>query len=190
MGATGQTEVRFFYFLLLGAWLVVKVRIFSSHSVRKSRIVLLTFSPLNVLRKAYTRNSSAGRRIGCMLRQHSFSLRRSRPSRYRWAAFEENVVEYKHMRLCHGMKKEFAPCEFIDKCDLCINSWFDYDNDNEHYIIMMGALDLKCKRDNPNFKPLTRHEFFEIYKKMKNRTSISVTELLESAIDIGAVGNE
>ena len=25
-----------------------------------------------VLRKAYTRNSSAGRRIGCMLRQHSF----------------------------------------------------------------------------------------------------------------------
>ena len=28
-----------------------------------------------VLRKAYTRNSSAGRRIGCMLRQHSFSLR-------------------------------------------------------------------------------------------------------------------
>ena len=92
MGATGQTEVRFFYFLLLGAWLVVKVRIFSSHSVRKSRIVLLTFSPLNVLRKAYTRNSSAGRRIGCMLRQHSFSLRRSRPSRYRWAAFKENFM--------------------------------------------------------------------------------------------------
>ena len=103
---------------------------------------------------------------------------------------KENVVEYKHMRLCHGMKKEFAPCEFIDKCDLCINSWFDYDNDNEHYIIMMGALELKCKRDNPNFKPLTRHEFFEIYKKMKNRTSISVTELLESAIAMGAVGNE
>ena len=27
---------------------------------------------LKVLRKAYTRNSSAGRRIGCMLRQHPF----------------------------------------------------------------------------------------------------------------------
>lgn len=99
-------------------------------------------------------------------------------------------MEYKHMRLCHGMKKEFAPCEFIDKCDLCINSWFDYDNDNEHYIIMMGALDLKCKRDNPNFKPLTRHEFFEIYKKMKDRTNISITELLESAVIMGAVKDD
>ena len=114
----------------------------------------------------------------------------SRPLRYRRAAFKENVVEYKHMRLCHGMKKEFAPCEFIDKCDLCINSWFDYDNDNEHYIIMMGALDLKCKRDNPNFKPLTRHEFFEIYKKMKDRTNISITELLESAVIMGAVKDD
>ena len=44
-----------------------------------------------VLRKAYTRNSSAGRRIGCMLRQHSFHYA-SRPSRYRWAAFKENYV--------------------------------------------------------------------------------------------------
>ena len=91
MGATGQTEVRFFYFLLLGAWLVVKVRIFSSHSVRKSRIVLLTFSPLNVLRKAYTRNSSAGRRIGCMLRQHSLSLRRLPCYRYGGAAFKRMI---------------------------------------------------------------------------------------------------
>ena len=119
----------------------------------------------------------------------SISLRR-RSLRYRGAAFKENSMEYKHMRLCHGMNKEFLPCEFIDKCDLCINSGFDYDNDNEHYIIMLGGLDLKCKRDNPNFKPLTRHEFFEIYKKMKNRTSISITELLESAIAMGAVENE
>ena len=99
-------------------------------------------------------------------------------------------MEYKHTRLCHGMNKEFAPCEFIDKCDLCLNSGFDYDNDNECYIIMRGALDLKCKRDNPNFKPLTRHEFFEIYKKMKNRTNISITELLESAIVMGAVEDD
>ena len=99
-------------------------------------------------------------------------------------------MEYNHMRLCHGMNKEFAPCEFIDKCCLCINSGFDYDNDNEHYIIMLGALDLKCKRDNPNFRPFTRHEFFEIYKRMKNRTNISITELLESAIIMGAVEDD
>lgn len=99
-------------------------------------------------------------------------------------------MEYNHMRLCHGMNKEFAPCEFIDKCGLCINSGFDYDNDNEHYIIMLGALDLKCKRDNPNFRPFTRHEFFEIYKRMKNRTNISITELLESAIVMGAVEDD
>lgn len=99
-------------------------------------------------------------------------------------------MEYKHMMICSGMNKEFKPCEFIDKCDLCMNSGFDYENDNEHYIVMLGALDLKCKRDNPDFKPLTRHEFFEIYKKMKNRTSISITELLESAIAMGVVENE
>ena len=102
----------------------------------------------------------------------------------------EISMKYKHMRLCHGMNKEFAPCEFIDKCDLCINSGFDYDNDNECYIIMRGAFDLKCKRDNPNFKPLTRHEFFEIYKRMKNRTNISITGLLESAVIMGAVKDD
>lgn len=43
------------------------------------------------------------------------------------------------------------------------------------------------KRDNPNWKPLTKRQFIELYKKMPNRTNISIGELLERAIIDGIV---
>ena len=48
-----------------------------------------SFSPINSCVNGIHGCSSQPHAIGCMLRQHP-SLRRSRPSRYRWAAFKEN----------------------------------------------------------------------------------------------------
>lgn len=40
----------------------------------------------------------------------------------------------------------------------------------------------KCKRDNPNWKPLTKQQFIELYKQLPDRTNINIGELLEKAI--------
>lgn len=89
-------------------------------------------------------------------------------------------MEYHYTRLCSGYKNKPEPCKHIDTCDLCVGFMLD-DNGNEHYIIGMGVNSMKCKRDNPNYKPMTKKQFIELYKKMPNRTNISLMELLECA---------
>lgn len=89
-------------------------------------------------------------------------------------------MKYLYTTLCNGYLNKPEPCKYIDSCDLCIGFKLDEDG-NEHYIIGRGCNAMKCKRDNPNYKPLTKSQFIEIYRQMPNCTNISLGELLERA---------
>lgn len=89
-------------------------------------------------------------------------------------------MEYSNTRLCSGYLNKPKPCEHFESCDMKIGFQWD-ENGNEHYIIGRGCNAMSCKRDNPNYKPLTKAQFIEVYKKMPNRTNISLYELLECA---------
>ena len=97
-------------------------------------------------------------------------------------------MEYFCQRLCSGYSKEKKPCEYIDKCDLCIGFSID-ENSNEVYMCGMGAADLKCKRDNPNFKPITKAEFLKVYKEIPiyRRKEMGLLDFLENAKAMGLV---
>ena len=88
--------------------------------------------------------------------------------------------------LCSGYKNKDMPCKYIKNCNLRILGNVDEDG-NEHYLCGLGVPDFQCKRDNPNWNPLTKRQFIELYKKMPNRTNISIGELLERAIIDGIV---
>ena len=95
-------------------------------------------------------------------------------------------MEYLSTMLCSGYNHELKPCEHIMNCDLCTGPFADT-NGNERYICGRGVVELKCKRDNPNWKPLTKQQLIELYKQMPDRTNISIGELLEGAIIDGIV---
>ena len=95
-------------------------------------------------------------------------------------------MEYKGEMLCSGYNHKMKPCDHINGCDLCVGLNVDK-NGNEMYICGLGVAEFKCKRDNPNWKPLTKQQFIELYKKMPERTNVSVGELLEKAIIDGIV---
>ena len=95
-------------------------------------------------------------------------------------------MEYLSTMLCSGYSHEPKPCEHIMKCDLCTGPFVDT-NGNERYGCGPGVTDFKCKRDNPNWNPLTKQQFIELYKQMPDRTDISIGELLEGAIIDGIV---
>ena len=95
-------------------------------------------------------------------------------------------MNYHNQMLCNGYSKESKPCEHINKCDLCMMLRND-EQGNEIYGCGMGVPDFQCKRDNPHWKPLTKQEFIELYKRMTGRTNISLGELLERAIIDGIV---
>lgn len=100
----------------------------------------------------------------------------------------DSVMRYEFTRLCSGYSNKPEPCKYIDSCDLCIGFQLTEDC-SERYIIGRGCNGMKCKRDNPNYKPLTKEQFIEIYKKMPDRTNISLGELLECARIDGMVDN-
>ena len=95
-------------------------------------------------------------------------------------------MKYQNTMLCSGYSHELKPCKHIMKCDLCIGPSVDTYG-NERYVCGPGVADLRCKRDNPHWKPLTRQEFIELYKQMPNKTNVSIGELLEKAIIDGIV---
>lgn len=95
-------------------------------------------------------------------------------------------MDYLNTMLCSGYIQEPKPCEHIMHCDLCVGLNVD-ENGNERYVCGMGAASFKCKRDNPNWKLLTKEQFIELYKQMPNKTDVSVGELLEKAIIDGIV---
>lgn len=95
-------------------------------------------------------------------------------------------MKYTDTKICSGYSHEPKPCEHIMKCDLCTGPFVDT-NGNERYVCGPGVTDFKCKRDNPNWKPLTKQQFIELYKQMPDRTDISIGELLEKAIIDGIV---
>lgn len=95
-------------------------------------------------------------------------------------------MEYQNTMLCSGYSHELKPCKYIMDCDLCTGPFADTSG-NERYICGLGVVELKCKRDNPNWKPLTKQQFIELYKQMPDRTNISIGELLEGAIIDGIV---
>lgn len=88
--------------------------------------------------------------------------------------------------LCSGYIHELKPCEHIANCVLCTGISIDTYG-NERYVCGLGVLEFKCKRDNPNWKPLTKQQFIELYKQMPNKTDVSIGELLEKAIIDGIV---
>lgn len=96
------------------------------------------------------------------------------------------LLKYQNTMLCSGYSHELKPCKHIMKCDLCIGPSVDTYG-NERYVCGPGVADLRCKRDNPHWKPLTRQEFIELYKQMPNKTNVSIGELLEKAIIDGIV---
>ena len=95
-------------------------------------------------------------------------------------------MEYQNTMLCSGYSHELKPCEHIKNCDLCTGLSADAYG-NERYVCGRGVADFKCKRDKPNWKPLTKQQFIELYKQMPDRTNISIGELLEGAIIDGIV---
>ena len=70
-------------------------------------------------------------------------------------------MKYTDTKICSGYSHEPKPCEHIMKCDLCTGPFVDT-NGNERYVCGPGVTDFKCKRDNPNWKPLTKQQFIEI----------------------------
>lgn len=95
-------------------------------------------------------------------------------------------MEYQNTMLCCGYSGELKPCKDIKDCDLCVGPYIDA-NGNEKYVCGFGAETFKCKRDNLNWKSLTKQQFIELYSKMPGKTDISVKELLERAIIDGIV---
>lgn len=95
-------------------------------------------------------------------------------------------MEYQNTMLCRGYSHKLKPCEHIMDCDLCIGPNVDTYG-NERYVCGPGAADFKCKRDNANWKPLTKEQFIDLYKKMPNKTNMSISKLLERAIVEGIV---
>lgn len=90
-------------------------------------------------------------------------------------------MKYQNTMLCSGYSHEPKPCEHIMDCNLCIGPTVDTYG-NERYVCGPGAADFKCKRDNPNWKPLTKQQFIELYKQMPDKTNVSISESLERAI--------
>lgn len=88
--------------------------------------------------------------------------------------------------LCSGYSHKLKPCEHIMNCEICTGISVDI-NGNERYVCSPEAVEFKCKRDNPHWKPLTKQQLIELYKQMPNRTNISNGELLERAIIDGIV---
>lgn len=82
------------------------------------------------------------------------------------------------IRKCKGLKAKLKPCQHINDCDLCICYSLQ---ESQDYCIGIGKNAFKCKRDNPNYKPLTKQQFIEFYKQMPSRTNISLGELFEYA---------
>lgn len=97
------------------------------------------------------------------------------------------TMEYQNTMLCRGYSGELKPCKDIKGCDLCVGPDVDA-NGNEIYVCGLGTDTFKCKRDNPNWKPLTKQQFIELHNKMlicgRGR---SIEELLEKAIIDGIV---
>lgn len=79
----------------------------------------------------------------------------------------EKMVElqtYKNTKLCKGGGVYYLPCEHIENCNVCINYALDkrQGNNNElHRIFDMPYI--LCKRDFPNFKPISKEKFKELY---------------------------
>ena len=94
-----------------------------------------------------------------------------------------------HGRNCKGASHELRPCPYIDECNLCI--WYNEPDTVQNYCIGLGGNPLKCKRDNPNFKLMTKKQFMEIYKQMSGRTNnLSLMELYEQAKIDGMVEDD
>ena len=87
-------------------------------------------------------------------------------------------------RKCVGHSGAVKECEFIDSCDLC-RVVTNVDND-EVYIFGIGSPSFRCKRDNPNFKPMTKEDFLKIGKFMPDG-DFSVEELIAYGISMGLV---
>lgn len=96
-------------------------------------------------------------------------------------------MEYQNTMLCCGYSGELKPCEDIKSCVVCVGADIGA-NGNKIYVCGFDAESLKCKRDNPNWKPLTKQQFIELHNKMlicgRGR---SIEELLERAIIDGIV---
>ena len=97
------------------------------------------------------------------------------------------IMKYQSTMLCSGYSHELKPCKHIMKCDLCIGPSVDAYG-NEQYVCGPGVVEFKCKRDNPNWKPLTKQQFIELYNKMPiGERGGNIEELLKRAIIDGIV---
>lgn len=93
---------------------------------------------------------------------------------------------YQGQKMCYGHRNRLDVCEHIENCDLCIMGDID-EKGHEIYLCGLCAPSFRCKRDNPDWKPLTKTEFIELYKQMHGKTNISIGDLLEGAIIDGLV---
>lgn len=95
----------------------------------------------------------------------------------------KRLLKYKSTMLCKGDCYKYKSCEHINNCTMCIVNCTDEDC-NEKYVISFGQNNMLCKRDHPNFKPMTKKQFFEFYKMLPlyERVNTSIGLLLEQAI--------
>lgn len=104
---------------------------------------------------------------------------------------KEKVDGEQAKMLCSGDCNEQKPCDHIKDCQLCFLLYV-YEDGKKFHVINMGVNSLLCKRDHSDFKPMTKKQFFETYKKLPlhKRTNISIGFLLEKAVVDGIVIGE
>lgn len=84
------------------------------------------------------------------------------------------------MILCRGNSCDYKPCENENICELNLLNCTQYEDATERYIIAPNQCGVKCKRDNPDFKGVTKQQAIEIYKSMPGRTTnVSISEFFE-----------
>lgn len=99
-------------------------------------------------------------------------------------------MEFIGQKLCMGYSNKKKKCKHINDCKLCQLLFID-DNSNEIYGCGIGIPSFKCERDNPDFKPITKDCFFEIYKEIpvSMRKGMGLSDILELAKIEGLVEN-
>lgn len=71
---------------------------------------------------------------------------------------------------------------------MCVMNYLDEDF-NERYVIGLAQANMLCKREHPNFKPLTKKQFIELYKRMPKgfRATTSIDMLIQGLQVVGLV---
>jgi hypothetical protein len=89
---------------------------------------------------------------------------------------------------CEGLTQKYHPCPYTEQCGVCINITRPED-DRERYAMGRAAVLSDCIRDFPLARKYTRHEFYEVYRKLPlhKRAGMPIMSILEAGIMSGVI---